>query len=80
MAVGAKDKLDILLVKKYKAAKVDNPIIESSMIDPEKMYSSMNDYANMQRLTLNLKEKLRQTCANAMAPSVSYRLTSASAR
>ena len=37
MAIGAKDKIDALLVKKYQGLKVDNPVIQSSMIDPDKV-------------------------------------------
>ena len=45
MTIGAKDRIDILLVKKYATMKVDNPTVQVSMISPDKMYEAMNDYA-----------------------------------
>lgn len=75
MAIGARDHLDQLLVKKYASLKVDNPVIESSMIDPNKMYDAMNDYANMQRSMLNMHAKLRETCIKTTALAIQYRKT-----
>lgn len=73
MSIGAKDHLDQLLVKKYSGLKVDNPIVESSMIDPNKMFDAMNDYASMQRTMLNMQSKLRETCIKTVAMSIEYR-------
>ncbi len=75
MPIGAMDQLDQLLVKKYAGLKVDNPIIESSMIDPDKMYEAMNDYAKMHRAVLNIHTKLRETCMKTTALSIQYRKT-----
>ena len=47
MAIGARDRIDAMLVRKYAMQKVDNPIIQTSMVNPEKMYEAMNDYAQM---------------------------------
>ena len=47
MAIGARDRIDAMLVKKYAMQKVDNPTIQTSMINPDKMYEAMNDYAQM---------------------------------
>ena len=44
MAVGAQDRIDKLLVKKYAKEQVDNHDLGmSSMVDPEKMMVAMND-------------------------------------
>ena len=32
MAIGAKDKIDVLLVKKYQGLKLDNPLIQTSIV------------------------------------------------
>ena len=73
MAVGAKDYIDQLLVKKYADEKVDNPQILNSMIDPNKMYATMNDFASAHREMLALREKLKTTCMQATAPFIRYR-------
>ena len=49
MAVGAKDYIDQLLVKKYADEKVDNHDSLESMVDPNKMLEAMNDVAMVQR-------------------------------
>ena len=46
MTIGAQDALDKSLVRKYANLKVDNAIVQNSMIDPNKMMSTLNDYAN----------------------------------
>ena len=45
MAVGARDYIDKLLVKKYADEKVDNHDAMVSMVDPNKMLDVMNDVA-----------------------------------
>lgn len=72
MAVGAKDRIDVMLVKKYAMQKVDNPIIQTSMVDPEKMYEAMNDYAQMHLCMLNIQHKLKDTCISAISGSIQY--------
>ena len=73
MAIGAKDKIDMLLVKKYQGVKVDNPVIQTSMVDPAKMMSAMNDYAQIQKDALMLQQQLRTTCIKAIALNIQYR-------
>ena len=72
MAIGARDRIDAMLVKKYAMQKVDNPIIQTSMIDPNKMYEAMNDYAQMHLSTLNIQQKLKNTCISAISGSIQY--------
>ncbi len=73
MAIGAKDKIDVLLVKKYQGLKVDNPVIQTSMIDPQKMLDAMNDYAMIQMNTLNIQQQLKSTCIKAISLNIQYR-------
>ncbi len=73
MAIGAKDKIDALLVKKYQGLKVDNPVIQSSMIDPDKMLEAMNDYAMIHMNALNLQQQLKSTCIKAISLNIQYR-------
>ncbi|MCD8024789.1 MAG: hypothetical protein LUE64_04575 [Candidatus Gastranaerophilales bacterium] len=73
MAIGAKDRIDVLLVKKYASMKVDNPNIQSSMINPEKMYEAMNDYAQMHLAMINLRQNLKDTCIKAISQNIQYR-------
>ena len=73
MAIGAKDKIDALLVKKYQGLKVDNPVIQSSMIDPNKMLEAMNDHAMVQMNAINLQQQLKSTCIKAISLNIQYR-------
>lgn len=73
MAVGAKDHLDVALVRKYAGLRVDNPTVGSSMVDPVKMYDAMNDYAQMHRSMLDIQQKLRSTCIKTTALGIQYR-------
>lgn len=73
MAIGAKDKIDALLVKKYQGLKVDNPVIQSSMVDPNKMLEAMNDYAMVHMNALNLQQQLKATCIKAISLNIQYR-------
>lgn len=75
MAVGARDVIDAMLVKKYAMQKVDNPIIQTSMVNPEKMYEAMNDFAQMHLSMLNIQQKLRGTCISAISGSIQYTKT-----
>ena len=75
MAVGAQDRLDQALVKKYAGLRVDNPIVGNSMVDADRMYCTMNDYAAMQRAMVNVKNKLRDICNSAITPNIQYRQT-----
>ena len=75
MGIGATDRLDIALVKKYNGLRVDNPIVGNSMVDPQKMYDAMNDYAQMHMAMISVGQKLRSTCISAMAPNIKYNKT-----
>ena len=62
MAVGARDYIDKLLVKKYADEQVDNHDAMESMIDPNKMLEAMNDVANIKRNMFMLSAKLSAVC------------------
>ena len=62
MAVGAKDYIDQLLVKKYASLKMDNHDRTASMVSPEKKLEVMNDYADVQRSMLAMQQKLHTAC------------------
>ena len=72
MAVGARDSLDKALVKKYQSLKVDNAVIESSMIDPNKMLNTMNDYANAHMEAFRIQQTLRDICSKAISMNIQY--------
>ena len=75
MAVGARDYIDKLLVKKYAEEKVNNIEALESMIDPNKMLETMNDVAAVQRNLLALSEKLAYTCYAINARVARYKRT-----
>ncbi len=62
MAVGARDYIDKLLVKKYADEQVDNHDAMESMIDPNKMLEAMNDVANIQRNMFMMSARLSAVC------------------
>ena len=62
MAVGARDYIDKLLVKKYADEQVDNHDSMESMVDPQKMLEAMNDVAAIQRNMFMLSQRLATTC------------------
>jgi len=62
MAVGARDHIDRLLVKKYANEKVENHNISQLAVPPEKMLQTMNDYADAHRQMLALQMKLKDIC------------------
>lgn len=72
MAIGAKDYIDQLLVKKYSQEKVDNHDNVASMVDPEKMMEAMNDYANMHRNMFALNKKLNAACSSVNSLGARY--------
>ena len=72
MAIGAKDYIDQLLVKKYSQEKVDNHDNVPSMVNPEKMMEAMNDYSSMHRNMFALKQKLNSSCYSLNARSARY--------
>ena len=72
MAIGARDYIDQLLVKKYAQEKVDNHENTVSVVNPEKMMSAMNDYASMSRNMFVLSQKLSSACSRVNARSARY--------
>lgn len=68
MTIGARDRIDKLLVKKYAKEKVDNHDLGiTSMVAPEKMMEAMNDYAAVQRNMLILSGELSNLCTGIKA-------------
>lgn len=76
MAVGARDYIDKLLVKKYADEKVDNLDAMESMVDPNKMLEAMNDVAAVQRNMLALSQRLSYTCYAINARTARYKRAS----
>ena len=72
MAIGARDRIDQLLVKKYAQQQVDNHDNTTSMINPEKMMSAMNDYASMSRNMFVLSHQLNIACSRLNANTARY--------
>ena len=73
MAVGARDYIDQLLVKKYADEKVDNHDALESMINPEKMLEAMNDVAMIQRNMFALSQRLQSACYEINARTARYK-------
>ena len=78
MAVGARDYIDQLLVKKYADEKVDNHDALESMVDPDKMLAAMNDVATVQRNMFVLSQKLQNSCYAFNARAARYKERQAS--
>ena len=72
MAVGARDYIDKLLVKKYADEKVDNHDALESMVDPNKMLEAMNDYASTLRNMMELRQRLNIACYAINARTARY--------
>ena len=72
MAVGARDYIDQLLVKKYADEKVDNHDALESMIDPNKLMDTMNDYANAHMEAFRIQNALRDICQKAITMNIQY--------
>ena len=73
MAIGAKDYIDKLLVKKYAEEKVDNHDSLESMVDPNKMLETMNDVAMVQRNMFALSQRLENVCYAVNARVARYK-------
>ena len=73
MAIGARDYIDKLLVKKYADEKVDNHDALVSMVDPNKMLEAMNDVAMVQRNMFALSQKLQNSCYAINARTARYK-------
>ena len=72
MSIGAQDQLDKALVRKYQSLKVDNAIIENSMVDPNKMMATINDYANAHMEAFRIQQTLRDICSKAISMNIQY--------
>ena len=72
MAIGAIDRIDQMLVKKYAQQQVDNHENIVSMVAPEKMMSAMNDYASMSRNMFVLNQRLNSACSRLNARTARY--------
>ena len=72
MAIGARDHIDQLLVKKYAQQQVDNHENTVSVVNPEKMMSAMNDYASMSRNMFVLSQQLNNACSRLNARTARY--------
>ena len=73
MAIGARDKIDRLLVQKYQTEQVDNHDIEYNMLNAQEMMSAMNDYAAVQRNMIALSSRLKMVCYSVNANNAQYR-------
>ena len=73
MAIGARDRIDRLLVEKYQTEQVDNHEIEYNMVDAREMMSAMNDYASIQRNMIALSSRLKMVCYSVNANNAQYR-------
>ena len=71
MSIGAKDKIDQLLVQKDAMEKVDNSSL-STLVDSNKMLETISDYASMQRNMLALNARLQNVCSAINAKSAIY--------
>ena len=76
MAIGARDYIDKLLVKKYADEKVDNHDAMESMVNPEKMLEAMKDQAEMYRNMIAIKQRLNIACYAINAKAARYTKTS----
>lgn len=76
MAVGARDYIDKLLVKKYSNEKVDNHDALESMVDPQKMLEAMNDVAMIQKNMFTLSQRLCCSCYALNAKAARYKRSS----
>lgn len=73
MAIGARDYIDRLLVKKYANEQVDNHDSIEKVVDAEKMLEVMNDVAALQRNMFIMSEKLYNTCYAFNARAARYK-------
>ncbi len=71
MAIGARDKIDRELVKKYAKLKMDNPDT-TKLVDSQKMLDAMNDYAMMSRNMIQMNTKLKNICSDVTSKSAAY--------
>ena len=72
MAIGARDYIDKMLVKKYAQQQVDNHENTVSMVNPEKMMSAMNDLVSMSRNMFVLNQQLNIACSRLNAKTARY--------
>lgn len=61
MAVGPKDQIDRLLAKKYQEKQMNNMSdLAKLTMTPEKYWEAMNDYAQMQRVMMKVRDTLKK--------------------
>lgn len=72
MAIGAFDRIDRMLVKKYAQEKVDNHESMESAVKPEAMMTAMNNSAAMYRDFLSLNVKLKKACSSINTKMARY--------
>ena len=77
MIIGPKDRIDQLLVQRYAMEKVDNPSL-NTLVDSNKMMSTITDYASMQKNMFLLNNKLKNICSGINTKSAVYTNRSAS--
>ncbi|MBQ9245424.1 hypothetical protein IJ182_04055 [bacterium] len=71
MPIGARDKIDRDLVRKYAKLKMDNPDT-TKLVDSQKMLAAMDDYAAMQRGMMDMNNRLKDICSSVTSKSVAY--------
>ena len=71
MAIGARDRIDKELVRKYAKVKMDNPDT-TKLVDSQKMLSAMDDYAAMQKGFMDMNSRLKDICYNVTSKSAAY--------
>lgn len=72
MAVGPRDYIDQLLVKKYADEKVDNSGI-AKLVEPEKMLTAMGDFSTMHKNMMVLNNTLNNFCAALNSKAALYK-------
>ncbi len=73
MAVGAFDYLDQLLVEKYSNSRVDNHEVIESVVSPNKMLSSMNEFSSMSKNMFTLNQQLTAACSALNSINAQYK-------
>lgn len=72
MSIGPKDSLEQFIVKRYAQKQVNQPRLPESVIDPDKMMVSMNDYALAGKCMSVLGRKMTAVCYALNAANATY--------
>lgn len=75
MAIGAKDHIDRLLVKKYSDKQVDNHNVEESVISADDVMRIMNYVSTNTMTQIKLSRRLSIACYAVNAMSANYNKT-----